>query len=137
MHTATRNPVRLILNRRLYALVFLLALAAYPLALCALQQHAGVPQHPGLPRGEKHEGRRDIDQMEEAWRKAVLTGDVSAMNGLLADDYIGITPNGMLQTKEEALTWLRSPRRHITNLELSDTKVRFYGSTALVTSFAM
>jgi ketosteroid isomerase-like protein len=136
MHTAARNPFTLILHRRLYALVILLALTACAPALFALLQHAGVPQHPGLPRGEKHEGRRDIDQMEEAWRKAVLTGDVSVMDGLLADDYIGITPNGMLQTKEEALTWLRNQRRHITDLELSDTKVRFYGATALVTSFA-
>jgi ketosteroid isomerase-like protein len=31
---------------------------------------------------------------------------------------------------------MRNPRRHITALELSDSKVRFYGATALVTSFA-
>ena len=31
---------------------------------------------------------------------------------------------------------LRSGRRHIASIELSDSKVRFYGTTALVTSFA-
>ncbi|MGA3160054.1 MAG: nuclear transport factor 2 family protein [Terracidiphilus sp.] len=136
MHTAALNPLRPIRNRRLYALVFLLALAAYATALFAMPQHAGVPQHPGLPRGEKHEGRREIDQMEEAWRKAVLTGDVAVMEGLLADDYIGINPNGILLSKDDTLARLHNPQKHITNIELSDSKVRFYGSTALVTSFA-
>jgi ketosteroid isomerase-like protein len=136
MHTAALNPFRPIRNRRLYALVFLLALAAYAPALCATPQHAGVPPHTGLPRGEKHEGRRDIDQMEEAWRKAALSGDVAVMDGLLADDYIGITASGILLSKEETLARLRNRQRHITEIELSDSKVRFYGATALVTSFA-
>jgi ketosteroid isomerase-like protein len=74
--------------------------------------------------------------MEEAWRKAVLTGDVAVMDSLLVDDYIAIGANGTLHTKEETLARMRSARRHITALELSDSKVRFYGATALVTSFA-
>jgi ketosteroid isomerase-like protein len=117
-------------HRQLCALVFLLALCAYAPALFA------APQHGGLPRGEKHEGRREIDQMEEAWRKAVLTGDVAVMDGLLADDYIGISPNGILLSKEDTLARLRNMQRHITDLELSDSRVRFYGATALVTSSA-
>jgi ketosteroid isomerase-like protein len=115
--------------RQLCALVFLLALCAYAPALFA------APQHGGLPRGEKHEGRREIDQMEEAWRNAVLTGNVAAMDDLLADDYIAISARGTLQTKEDTLARMRSGLRHITALELSDSKVRFYGATALVTSF--
>jgi len=89
-----------------------------------------------MPRGEKHESRREIDQLEEKWRKAVLAADVATMDGLLADDYIGINASGTLQTKEDVLTRLRGGRRRITDLELSDSKVRFYGTTALVTSFA-
>jgi ketosteroid isomerase-like protein len=117
-------------HRQLCALVFLLALCAYAPALFA------APQHGGLPRGEKHEGRREIDQLEEKWRNAVLTGDVNVMDGLLADDYIAISLNGTLQTKEDTLARMRSGRRHITALELTDSKVRFYGATALVTSTA-
>lgn len=94
------------------------------------------PQHPGLPRGQKHEGRHEIDQLEEAWRNAVLEGNAVAMEALLADDYMGISARGMLQTKEQTLARLRSGRAHYTSLELSDRKVRFYGTTALVTSLA-
>jgi ketosteroid isomerase-like protein len=130
MLTTALNPSMPHRRRQLCALVFLLALCAYAPALFA------APQHGGLPRGEKHEGRREIDQMEEAWRNAVLTGNVSVMDSLLAEDYISISLNGTLQTKEDTLARMRSGRRHITALELSDSKVRFYGATALVTSTA-
>ncbi len=117
-------------HQRLYAMVFLLALGAYTPALFAAFQHGGIP------RGEKHESRREIDQLEETWRNAELTGNVAVMDGLLADDYVSISASGTLQTKEDTLARLRSGRKHITAIELSDSKVRFYGATALVTSFA-
>jgi ketosteroid isomerase-like protein len=131
MAAATLNPCWTVRSRRPYALaILLLLLGAFAPALFA------APQHGGLPRGEKHEGRHDIDQMEEEWRKAVLTGNVAVMDDLLADDYIAIGANGTLHTKEETLARMRSARRRITAIELSDSKVRFYGATALVTSFA-
>jgi uncharacterized protein (TIGR02246 family) len=131
----TSNPI---CHQRLYALAVLLALSAYAPAIFAAPQHGGLPpgEKHGMPRGEKHEGRREIDQMEEEWRKAVLTGDATVMANLLADDYIAIGANGTLHTKEETLARMHSGLRHITALELSDSKVRFYGATALVTSSA-
>jgi ketosteroid isomerase-like protein len=130
MLAATLHPSTPVRHQRQCALVFLLALSAYAPALFA------APQQGGMPRGEKHESRREIDQLEEAWRKAVLAGDYAVMGDLLADDYIAIGANGTLHSKEETLTRMRSGRRHITDIELSDSKVRFYGATALVTSFA-
>jgi ketosteroid isomerase-like protein len=101
------------------------------LAVCAGLLHAEQPkiQH-------KHENRRVIDQLEEAWRTAVLKSDSTAMNALLADDYMAITANGTLQTRDQALDNIASGRVHIASLEVSDRKVRFYGTTALVTSLA-
>jgi ketosteroid isomerase-like protein len=58
------------------------------------------------------------------------------MDSLLADDYIAITASGTLQTKDQALANLRSGQLHFATLDLSDRKVRFYGTTALVTSLA-
>ncbi len=89
-----------------------------------------------MPRGERHETRHDIDQLEEHWRNAVLAGNVAALDALLAKDYIGITANGMLQTRDEALASMRSGMLHFKSLTLTDRKVRFYGNTALVTSRA-
>lgn len=58
------------------------------------------------------------------------------MDSLLADDYTAITANGTLQTKQDWLASLRSGRVHISTLDISDRKVRFYGDTAVVTSRA-
>jgi ketosteroid isomerase-like protein len=115
------------------------ALITFLALLCAAaggfaQSHA--PQKPALHRAEKHEGRHEIDQMEETWRKAILNADIAAMETLLADDYMAITASGMLQTREETLASLKSGSIRFTLLEISDRKVRFYGATALVTSLA-
>lgn len=89
-----------------------------------------------MPRAEKHEGRHKIERLEEAWRNAILHGNISAMDGLLADDYMAITPTGILQSKEQALSALRSGAMKFSLLEVSDRKIRLYGTTALVTSRA-
>jgi ketosteroid isomerase-like protein len=90
----------------------------------------------GMPRAQKHESRHEIDQLEENWRDAILKSNTTVMENLLADDYMAITASGMLQTKEQALASLRAGRIHFTTLDISDRKVRFYGTTALVTSLA-
>jgi len=89
-----------------------------------------------MPRAQKHENRHVIDQLEDQWREALLKGDTATMSSLLADDYMAITPFGTLQTKDETLDSLKTGRWHFTVLNLSDRKVRFYGTTALVTSIA-
>lgn len=130
MHAATIYPFQLMRRRRLYPLMLLLALGVCaPAFLAAQQPHA-------MPKGQRHEVRHEIDQLEEAWRNAVLKADIGALGSLLADDYMAIMPNGTLQTKEEALASMRSGAPRIVSLEISDRRVRFYGTTALVTSRA-
>jgi ketosteroid isomerase-like protein len=118
--TPTRGPVAL--GRLLVSVLVL--------GMCASLLHAEQPKI------HKHESRHEIDQLEEAWRLAVLKSDTTAMNALLADDFMAITANGTLQTRDETLANLSSDRFHITTLEVSERKVRFYGQTALVTSVA-
>jgi ketosteroid isomerase-like protein len=100
------------------------------LAFCGSMVYAGQP------KPKKHDNRHEIEQLEEAWRNAILKSDTVALNMLLANDYIAITASGTLQTKDEALAYLRNRRIHFTSLTLSDRKLRFYGVTALVTSLA-
>jgi ketosteroid isomerase-like protein len=103
--------------------------------LLATSLGTGLAQNK-IHRAQKHEIRHEIDQLEDQWRNAALKGDIPAMDSLLADDYMAITASGTLQTKDETLANLRSGRIHFTALEISDRKVRFYRSTALVTSVA-
>jgi len=105
--------------------------AALALAIGVVPLFAG-----GLSIAQKHESRHEIDQLEDEWRTAILNGDVKTMDSLLADDYMAITPSGVLQSREETLQNLRSGRVHFTLLTITDRKVRFYGTTAVVTSLA-
>jgi ketosteroid isomerase-like protein len=112
------------------SLVYVPLLVALALAAWA------APLYGGLPKPQKHEHKREIDQLEDAWRNAILKANTAAMDALLADDYMGITASGTLQSKEQMLVNLRSGTLHFTSIEFSDRKVRFYGATALVISRA-
>jgi ketosteroid isomerase-like protein len=79
---------------------------------------------------------KEIEGLEADWRQAQLTNNVSVVDRLLADDYLGISSNGTLETKADELARRRSGALRITHLDLSDIKVRIYGDTAVVTSKA-
>lgn len=121
---ASSKPIH---RRTMCVLISLFIAFALALTLCAQQPVAG------MHRAQKHESRHEIDQLEEMWRNAVLKGNTAVMDSLLADDYMAITPNGTLQSKEQSLENLSSGATHFTSIEILDRKVRFYGATALVT----
>jgi ketosteroid isomerase-like protein len=89
-----------------------------------------------MSMGQKHESRHDVDQLEDEWRDAVLNSNTKVMDSLLAVDYMGITASGTLQSRDETLQSLTSGKLKFSQLDLSDRKVRFYGTTAVVTSLA-
>ena len=111
------------------AAVLTLAVSAFPLWAKPLAQK-------GMPLAQKHETHHEIDQLEDEWRDALLTSNAKELDPLLAEDYMAITPSGTLQTKDETLEGLRSGRVHFSTIDITDRKVRFYGTTAIVTSMA-
>jgi ketosteroid isomerase-like protein len=131
MHFAKMNSFKPLHRRWLRALALAIVCAVLALLPCAAFQHSG------MPRTERHESHHEIFQLEEAWRNAVLKADIPALDALLADDYTAITSDGALQSKEQTLDSLRSGATHFTAITVSDRKVRFYGTTALVTCKAI
>jgi ketosteroid isomerase-like protein len=127
MQGATTNRLMIFIRRMAVGLLLIPVVASTAIA---------SPFQSGIPRTQKHETRHEIDQLEDVWRNALLKSNVAAMDALLADDYMAITASGTLQTRDEALASLRSGQTHLTALTISDRKVRFYRSTALVTSLA-
>ena len=115
-------------HRWLFPTVGRLSLVLILLCASINQAHAGFPH-----RDNAH---KEIEGLELDWRQAQLTNNVAAADRLLADDYLGISSNGTLETKADELTRRRSGTLHITQLDLSDIKVRIYGDTAVVTSKA-
>ncbi|HVC47720.1 MAG TPA: nuclear transport factor 2 family protein [Terracidiphilus sp.] len=89
-----------------------------------------------MPRAEQHASQHEIDQLEQTWREAVLHRDTHAMNRLLAEDFLAITPSGLLQTKAETLAAMRNGTLVFHSIDILEQRVRFYGQTAVVTSKA-
>jgi ketosteroid isomerase-like protein len=114
-------------HRRARAFVVLLLAAWLPYAFPA--QAATIPL---LHKEDKL--HREIENLESQWRTAVVQNDVTTINRLLADDYLGINPNGTLETKADALAQRRSGTVKISSIEPTSLKVRVYGDTAVVTS---
>ncbi|QNI31256.1 nuclear transport factor 2 family protein [Alloacidobacterium dinghuense] len=106
------------------------------LMLCFFLWAIAQPAFAALPHHPNHELHKEIETLEMQWRQAQLSNDVAVMDRLLADDYIGISASGTIETKPEALALRRAGTLHITTLDLNDLKVRIYGDTAVVTSQA-
>jgi ketosteroid isomerase-like protein len=111
------------------------ALVVLVLACAALlgvaQATTPVPHHV-----KNRDFKQQVEQLEEQWRTAQLSGDVATMDKLLSDDYIGISLNGQVHTKAQQLERIRSQRIALTRLDLSEMKVKLIGSIAIVTSRA-
>jgi ketosteroid isomerase-like protein len=89
-----------------------------------------------LPHHESHAVHKQIEALEMQWRDAEIANNVSQMDRLLADDYVGISANGTVETKPQELAQRRAGTVRIQSLDLSDLKVRVFGDTAVVTSRA-
>jgi ketosteroid isomerase-like protein len=77
---------------------------------------------------------KEIENLESEWRNGLIRNDVATASRLLADDYLGINPNGTLETKADALAARRSGTLKISSIEPDNVKVHVYGDTAVVTS---
>jgi ketosteroid isomerase-like protein len=101
-------------------------------AVCLVMAHPAW----GLPHRDSHAIHKEIEALEQRWREAIISNNVAEMDHLLADDYIGISANGTVETKAQALAARKAGTVKITQLDLNDLKVRVYGDTAVVTSKA-
>jgi ketosteroid isomerase-like protein len=85
---------------------------------------------------KKHAAKQQVEALEEQWRQAQLGGDVTTMDKLLSDDYIGISMTGQVNTKTQQLDRMRMHKIALTKLDLGERQVKLIGSIAIVTSRA-
>ena len=74
---------------------------------------------------------RYILESERQWAESVATGDTSAIQRILADDFIGVDPKGGLYNKQQMIDETRNAPKYFVSNRLNDVKVRFYGNTAI------
>jgi uncharacterized protein (TIGR02246 family) len=124
-----------------YAVKFaMLALAVVaPIAIHAqVFRQVGMAPVNGVRKiasGNKPHSHRQIEALEQQWRQAQLKADTDTMSKMMADDYIGISANGMVQTKQQMVERVMNRKINITRMDVDELKVKIInGSTAVVTS---
>ncbi len=85
------------------------------------------------PKGGKNSVEQILIQMEHDWSEADLHRDATALQRILAEDWIGIDFEGNVLNKQQALLGIASDSGSLDSTVLRDMKVRVYGNTAVVT----
>ena len=80
---------------------------------------------------DQKEMERYIVESERQWAESVATGDTSAIDRILADDFIGVDPQGHLYNKQRMIDETRNAPKYFVSNRLNDVKVRFYDTTAV------
>jgi hypothetical protein len=70
----------------------------------------------------------------DIFNRALKEQDYAALEGLYASDYMLVRPDGSVLNKQEVLQDLRSGGLRFHSIELGQTEVRMYGSTAVLTA---
>lgn len=73
-----------------------------------------------------------IKEGEKQWAESVASGDTSVIQRILADDFIGVDPDGNQYRKQKMVEDTRTAPTYFVSNRLNEVKVRFYGNTAVV-----
>jgi ketosteroid isomerase-like protein len=79
----------------------------------------------------EREAERYIIESERQWAESVATGDTSAVERILADDFVGMDPKGRLYDKAKMVSDTRDAPKYFVSNHANKIKVRFYGDTAV------
>jgi Domain of unknown function (DUF4440) len=83
---------------------------------------------------KSHDGRGDIEHPHGHFQSRTEGAGYAALEGLYADDYKLVRPDGSVLNKKDVLQDLRSGGLRFHSIELGQPEVRMYGSTALLTA---
>jgi len=104
--------------------------------LCLTMLGAAVQPVRSAPRQSEQRTVETILGLERARNEAILRGDAATLARMTSDDYSFITIRGELRTKPEIVKGFASGAFKYDARQISDLKVRIYGTTAIVTGRA-
>ena len=76
---------------------------------------------------------KEVMRIEHELLNAMLKGDPSASERYLADTYVFTGPDGNVESKAQAMAYLKSGDLKIQSASIDGAKVQVYGHTAVVT----
>jgi hypothetical protein len=74
----------------------------------------------------------ELVMQEQRIGRAIAEGNVAVVDDLLAEEFVGTTPEGIVLTKKNVISTLFSPAYDIEVFENTDIDVRVYGNAAVV-----
>ena len=89
---------------------------------------------PTMGRADDADSEKQVASLSKQAAEAALKGDAKAMDAIVADDCLVISPVGELVTKAEHLKAMKDGTLHFDSIEHSEVKVRVYGDAAVLTS---
>lgn len=79
---------------------------------------------------------QNVMALANNYADAAVKRDTAAMERLLADDFVGVSPNGEYATKSQLITDFKTPlpenAGELLGIDINDSKVRMYGDTAVM-----
>jgi hypothetical protein len=75
--------------------------------------------------------QKGVAGLEEQVRMAVIKGDTSVLERYLADDFVGIGPNGIADDKSHTIQALKDGTVKYSAIDVSEEHVRMYGNTGI------
>jgi hypothetical protein len=75
--------------------------------------------------------RQYIMESEKQWAEAVASGDSTAVQRILADDFIGVDTKGFQYNKEHEVHSTPEGPKYFKSNHLNSIKIRFYGDMAV------
>jgi ketosteroid isomerase-like protein len=90
---------------------------------------------PSLALAQSSENRAKdkayIQQAESDWAESVVTNDVSVLDRLLAEDFVGVDIDGSHYSKADAVKDFRNHPSEFASNHLNEVEIRFYGDAAV------
>jgi ketosteroid isomerase-like protein len=82
---------------------------------------------------QQAEAKMEVMKIENEMNQAILQKDAAALARIYADDLIYINGRGEILDKKQALEDYRSGNNTLLHLDHDDIRLRFYGSTIVLT----
>lgn len=80
--------------------------------------------------------RADVEKYivdsERAWAESVASGDTTILEKILADDFVGVDPDGSTYNKATMIKETKTAPQYFISNHLNYANVRFFGDTAVV-----
>jgi len=79
---------------------------------------------------DQTKAERYIKERESKWAEAGVKGDTATVERILADDFVGVAPDGSLYDKAKEIADTRETGNMVSN-HVNEVRVRFFGDTAV------